>query len=548
MVELKLRTNGSGLALRVGLEATRDAAILDFVLAMRPQVKGAVPASVLYSGFQSWDPAGRCSAVGPVGEPLDVESWWCVGLAADGGAGVAAAAAAARRHGTQFAFEDGELVARFRETPGLPWTAPLWRARRGGRWQSEELRLAAGSDARRALQAVSKGGRQALVPAGWLSWYQYGAWVGPDDVARNLEVLTTGQMAGLGYKVVQIDDGWQASWGDWTPNGRFKPRLQELVQTIRERGLVPGIWTAPFLVAPDSRFALEAPASWFLRDPETGRRCVDPAEEPLRTFFVLDLGRAAVRRHLEQTYARLREMGFDYFKIDFLYAGAYSGVRQFRAGLEAIRRGAGDAYLLACGAPLLPVAGLAEGCRVGMDTCTPIFDFETGEPRPAYVKDEIWEIARNLTARQPLAGWFQLDADVALAGGNVTVEQARQLISLVAISGGPFFASDDLHRLPPERCNLLTNPEVLALAGGEPAVPDWELGTGDSPAAVWRRPGLLALFNWSQRERPMAVEVPGRWLARDLWSRSELGEVAGRLQLTLPPAGVRLLQLREGRL
>jgi hypothetical protein len=548
VVELRPRSDGSSVELELSLEATRDATILEVALAMRPRVEEAIPTSVLYSGLQSWDTAGRTPAVGTIGEPLNVESWWCVGLATDSGAGLAAAAASARRHGTLFAFENGELLAVFREPPGLPHTAPLWRARRGAHWTSEELRLAAGPNVQQALAAVTTGRRKAPVPVGWLSWYHYGAWIDPDEIERNLKVIRDGDLKGLGYQVIQIDDGWQESWGDWTPNGRFKPRMEKLIAKIKDAGMAPGIWTAPFLVAPDSRFALEAPANWFLRDPATGRKCVDPAEEPLRTFYVLDLGRPAVRRHLEQTYARLREMGFDYFKIDFLYAGAYSGARELRSGLEAIRRGVGDRYLLACGAPLLPVVGVADGCRVGIDTCTPLFDFETGEPRPAYVRDEIWEIARNLTARQPLAGWFQLDADVALAGGNASVDEARQLISLVAISGGPFFASDDLGRLPPERFQLLANPEVLALAGGQAAAPDWELGTDDAPAAVWRRPGLLAVFNWSQQEKALDVAVPGRWLARDIWAREDVGPVEDKIALTLPPSGVKLLGLRDGSL
>src|SRR5213082_2988596 len=139
-----------------------------------------------------------------------------------------------------------------------------------------------------------------------------------------------------------------------------------------------------------------------------------------------------------------------------------------RAGLQAIRRGIGDAYLLASGAPLLPMVGLCEACRIGRDTASPIFDFELGSPKPTLIGDEVVEVGRNQAARHFLDTWFQLDADVALVGGNLTVEQARSLVTVVALSGGPFFASDHLAALDPERLALLVNPDVLALVGATP--------------------------------------------------------------------------------
>src|SRR6266700_4079564 len=107
--------------------------------------------------------------------------------------------------------------------------------------------------------------------------------------------------------------------------------------------------------------------------------------------------------------------------------------------------------------------------------------------RPTIFGDEVLAVARNAAARFMLRPWFQLDADVALVGGNLSLEQGRQLATLAALSGGPFFASDDLVRLPPGRLALLTNPEVMELVGGAPAVPDWEPNQADRPPMHWRR-------------------------------------------------------------
>lgn len=70
-------------------------------------------------------------------------------------------------------------------------------------------------------------------------------------------------------------------------------------------------------------------------------------------------------------------LGFDFFKLDFLYAGALDGGRHedmsavtaYRSGLELIRRAIGtEAYLLGCGAPILPSIGLVDAMRVSPDT------------------------------------------------------------------------------------------------------------------------------------------------------------------------------------
>lgn len=81
--------------------------------------------------------------------------------------------------------------------------------------------------------------------------------------------------------------------------------------------------------------------------------------------------------YLADVLAGLRDLGVEYAKLDFLYAGAVPGPRRddvtpvaaYRSGLELVRRVLGeDAYLLGCGAPLLPSVGLVDAMRVSPDT------------------------------------------------------------------------------------------------------------------------------------------------------------------------------------
>ena len=72
---------------------------------------------------------------------------------------------------------------------------------------------------------------------------------------------------------------------------------------------------------------------------------------------------------------KVRGWGYEYVKLDFLYAGALPGQRQgdmpreaaYRQGLKVIREALGEAYFLTCGAPVLPSLGLCDGLRVGPD-------------------------------------------------------------------------------------------------------------------------------------------------------------------------------------
>ena len=67
--------------------------------------------------------------------------------------------------------------------------------------------------------------------------------------------------------------------------------------------------------------------------------------------------------------------GYNYLKLDFLYAGAAIGKRYkdipreeaYRNAMQVMRNAAGDAYILACGAPVIPSIGLCDGIRVGPD-------------------------------------------------------------------------------------------------------------------------------------------------------------------------------------
>ncbi|SFN54852.1 alpha-galactosidase [Streptomyces sp. cf124] len=208
-------------------------------------------------------------------------------------------------------------------------------------------------------------------PTVWCSWYEYFTSVTEDDIHENIRAMDT---LDLPIDVVQIDDGYQKALGDWlTLSGRFRSRAG-IADTIRARGRRAGIWSAPFLVDPSSTLAAEH-SEWLVRD-SAGRQ-LHAGHNWGHDLYVLDTTHPEAAAYLTEVFTTLRAEGYDYFKVDFLYAGALDGVRHasvdaltaYRQGIELIRAAIGpEAYLLGCGAPILPSIGLFDAMRVSPDT------------------------------------------------------------------------------------------------------------------------------------------------------------------------------------
>lgn len=205
----------------------------------------------------------------------------------------------------------------------------------------------------------------ATIPPLWCSWYFYWTGVTESDILSN---LTTMDALGLPIEIVQIDDGYEAEIGDWLERSSGFGPLGDLTRRIRDTGRRAGIWIAPFLAGERSRLAAEHP-DWLVGDTSAGENW----NQGLRALDVTHPGAA---EYLTRVFRTFVDDGFDYFKIDFIYAGALDGRRYadcssldaYREGVRTIREAIGPGpTLLGCGAPLLPSIGLVDAMRISPD-------------------------------------------------------------------------------------------------------------------------------------------------------------------------------------
>jgi alpha-galactosidase len=283
-------------------------------------------------------------------------------------------------------------------------------------------------------------------PRVWCSWYSLYIAIDEPILYRIFDELDN-----LPFDVIQIDDGWQACIGDWQPNEKFPSGMEALADKIRASGRTAGLWLAPLLAVPSSSLFRQHP-DWLLRDVD-GKLVLAGFNwgEPL---YALDTTLPEALDWLAKLIKQVRAWGFDYLKLDFLYAGALPGKRHvetpretaYRQGLQVVREAMGaDAYFLTCGAPIIPSLGLCDAIRVGPDVdggwesyrdATLLYNPTVPGTKNAFrtTVNRLW--LKPLVATDPDVAYFR-SQHISMTG-----EQKRMLQDLALVCG--FKATSDL--------------------------------------------------------------------------------------------------------
>ena len=352
----------------------------------------------------------------------------------------------------------------------------------GERRTLDAVRVAVGHDANELLErfATLWGHRAgARIDAdsrlGWCSWYHYFHRITEDDLFRNLDALQASQDV-LPVSVVQLDDGYQRTIGDWLEtNKKFPGGLEGIAKAIRAAGFQAGLWTAPFAASAESR-VLAAHPEWALTEGRgvAGsawlRGSFNPEWSENGWVYALDTTHPELLLHLEALFSDLTSLGFGYQKLDFLYMAAMEGrssdptqtrAARMQAGLAAIRRGAGEeSFLLGCGSPLGPAVGWVDAMRIGPDVA-PSWEVDQPdvipgmEPALPATRGALRSGAARLFTHRRL--WLN-DPDCLMARmrkTDLSRDELGSLAAFIGVSGGLVVFSDDVPELGEEERRLI---------------------------------------------------------------------------------------------
>lgn len=558
-----------------------------FTVQGRLSSASGTPSWVLSNGSGSWSPTyaaalqrsatpdAKAELTGNNEDFLTTDarvSWWLGALALDGAA-VVPGALTAHTWKTRVVTwrNEGQVNVRVR-SGGNGDSLPLSKEVR-----SETVAFVVEATSTRALRAwassvaaLTPPPEAPFVPIGWNSWNTLFENITEQNTLANANRL---EALGIGANNVQLDDGWERQWGEWTANASFPAGMDGYAATLKAKGLNAGVWMAPFFIDASAPTASAHP-DWFVLDAQ-GRPVSWRDFFSGHTYLALDATHPEARAWMAEQVRRLVSQGYRYFKFDFLYAASFEGrrredvtsVQAFQLGMEALaaEARAGNAYVVACGAPLLPSVGRAHAFRTSGDIAA---------RRSPYAFEWVKNAARNVGERWFVNRLFANDPDTVLIRG-LPDGVKRQQVTMTLLAGRLFALGDDLPSLSADEQAFLERavklPMVARLTtpgdGFEPLdAPEQPRLTSLSQAealldaesvgapSLWAVRGtsegaLVGAFNWTMQERTFTVTAAQLGLTRaapaeSLWTGATLMPVENGWRVTVPPRDVVYLRVR----
>lgn len=364
--------------------------------------------------------------------------------------------------------------------------------------------------------------------------------------------------AKTGVEIFVIDCGWYDDSGNWWPSvGEWMPSktrfpgskgIVEVIDAIKDHGMVPGIWLEPEVIGVESPMAAKLPDSAFFQ--RNGRRVVEQQR------YVLDLRDDAARAHLDSVIDRLvGDYGIGYFKMDYNVSpgagtdwkadspgdGLLGHNRAYSQWVESIHRRYPHVILENCS---------SGGMREDFAQLSRFQVQSTSDQQDYRLYPTIAAAAPMMMLPEQAASWAYPQADM-------TDEQTAFNINTTFL--GRFFLSGYINRMSEAQLGVVTQGieaykrHVQPVVGG--SVPFWPLGLpqwNDKVVALGLRADDRTLVTvWGRQAGGCEVELQVPHLAGDAVSVAPVfpagGEfaawntrwdaAAGSLKVTIPGNG-----------
>ena len=426
------------------------------------------------------------------------------------------------------------------------------------------------------------------VPNGWNSWSGsgstggYGTNIDEAVVLENLDIMAT-ELRDWGIDWFQVDDGYQPTYGDWWWREDIFPHGPAwLTQQIRDRGLIPGLWMAPFTIDFEAQLALDHP-DWMADKIPLGQAAIPDQH-------ILDLTHPEVQQYLDELFTTFTdEWGFEWLKLDFGYYALFgtdfydptkTREEAWRDSVGVIREALGpDPFFLMVG-QLGTNYDITDGCRLTLDTM-PVWEHEPGQEGNVLSQQGMKPSLRTVSRR-----WYLQDRvwvnhpDLFFFRSNtndedwprLTATESRTFASFIALTGGIVKIGDRLVDLDRDAINVIRTMIPIYPTPARPL----DLFEREFPE-VWHQPidapldgydegyDLLGLFHWGSNldltvqpyaeipdgegSRTHTVDLPdlgldGKYLAYEFWSGEFLGQVSGEIAVEVANHDAAIIALR----
>lgn len=409
---------------------------------------------------------------------------------------------------------------------------------------------------------------RSKIPVGWCSWYHYFTAIKPEIIRDNLDKLAELRDQ-FPVDCIQMDDGFERFVGDWlTPRPIFAAEMDLIAEDIAAENFTPGLWLAPFMVSPASDLRKKH-GDWLIQ--KSNGKPANAGWNWEGFCFGLDLTHPQVKEYIREVIeTAVKEWGYPYLKLDFLYAAALAGkrhdptktrARAIRDGMELIRAVAGpDVYLLGCGAPLGSMLGIVDGMRISTDVA-PDWDpkylgLELIFPNDPDLPSAKNAIQNTLTRSFMHNRWWQNDPDCLLLRptSNLSLAEVQSLATTIFMSGGLLLISDSMNEVSGYRLKIAQ--AMLPLIGKAPRVLDWadrlnpRLTRHDLSGVIgdWH---VLSYLNWENKAvsvdlglEEYGLDAAGDLIVRDFWSGKTSLVTGGRLRADLAKHASALFAVR----
>jgi len=291
---------------------------------------------------------------------------------------------------------------------------------------------------------------------GYTSWYNYYQNINEKIILRDLDGIDDR------FNLFQIDDGFETFVGDWfdIDEKKFPNGLKPIVDKIHSKKLLAGVWLAPFVAEKESRLYKEK-YGWIKKD-EHGNPVA--AGGNWSGQYSLDLENPEVIEYIKAFLKYYMELGFDFFKLDFLYGSSivvpegYSRCQYQYKAYKLLKDTLKGKIILGCGANIVNSIDNFDYLRIGTDVSLSwddkVYMRLFHRERPSTKTTLQNTIFRSLFNDR----FFANDPDVFLLRDDniqLSPEQKHALAIINSLFSGVLMTSDDIGRYNAEKQNQL---------------------------------------------------------------------------------------------